>query len=61
MATVGNVKIVFYEKIVLLLHPHVDVRTVIRLPSLAVAVKHEKRHARHRASDFPFQKKQFSV
>ena len=28
MATVGNVKIVLSEKIVFVLHPHVDVRTV---------------------------------
>ena len=28
MVTVGNVNIVIYEKIVLVLHPHVDVRTV---------------------------------
>ena len=56
MATVGNVKIVISEKIVLLLHPHVDVRTVwlfrnISLDgklcvSLAVAGKHDCKTSR---------------
>ena len=36
MATVGNVKIVLSEKIVLLLHPHVDVRTVWLLSILSL-------------------------
>ena len=36
MATVGNVKIVLSEKIVLLLHPHVDVRTVWLLRNLSL-------------------------
>ena len=36
MATVGNVKIVLSEKIVLLLHPHVDVRTVWLLGNLSL-------------------------
>ena len=56
MAMVGNLRIVLSEKIVLLLHPHVDIRTVfISFPSLAVAVKHIKRHARRaqkRQADF---------
>ena len=34
MATVGNVNIVLSEKIVLVLHPHVDVRTVWLLRNL---------------------------
>ena len=66
MAKVGNVKIVLSEKIVLLLHPHVDVWLLRNLsldgqlcvrdsknaaffissPSLAVAGKHVKCHAR---------------
>ena len=69
MATVGNVKIVISENIVLVLHPHVDVLTVwllrnlsldgqlclrdcknsaffVSSPSLGVAGKHVKRHAR---------------
>ena len=36
MATVGNVKIVISEKIVLLLHPHVDVPTVWLLCNLSL-------------------------
>ena len=36
MATVGNVKIVLSEKIALLLHPHVDVRTVWLLHNLSL-------------------------
>ena len=36
MATVGNVKIVICEKIVLVLHPHVDVRTVWLLHNLSL-------------------------
>ena len=36
MATVGNVKIVLSEKIVLLSHPHVEVRTVWLLRNLSL-------------------------
>ena len=36
MATVGNVKIVISEKIGILLHPHVDVRTVWLLRNLSL-------------------------
>ena len=36
MATVGNVKIILSEKIVLLLHPHVDVHTVCLLRNLSL-------------------------
>ena len=36
MATVGNVKIVLSEKIVLVLHPHVDVCTVWLLRNLSL-------------------------
>ena len=36
MATVGNVNIVISEKIVLLLHSHVDVRTVWLLRNLSL-------------------------
>ena len=36
MAMVGNVKVVLSEKIVLLLHPHVDVRTIWLLRNLSL-------------------------
>ena len=36
MPTVGNVKIVLCEKIVLVLHPHVDIRTVWLLRNLSL-------------------------